>query len=170
GGRLVLDTVTTQVRAVLGHPATYEIDPGRGFLDLGFDSLTAVELRNRLTTLTGLRLPATLVFDHPAPGALAAHVTEELRRSAPTPARRLLAELKSLEPAFAGIPEDDADRDQVTRQLQALLTRWAGISVPRQPGGGTGPAAGAPEEQELDLDSASAQELFDLLDNELGTS
>ncbi|UDF11791.1 SDR family NAD(P)-dependent oxidoreductase (plasmid) [Streptomyces sp. WA1-19] len=170
GGRLVLDTVTTQVRAVLGHPATYEIDPGRGFLDLGFDSLTAVELRNRLTTLTGLRLPATLVFDHPAPGALAAYVTEELRRSAPTPARRLLAELKSLEPAFAGIPEDDADRDQVTRQLQALLTRWAGISVPRQPGGGTGPAAGAPEEQELDLDSASAQELFDLLDNELGTS
>ncbi|MFF8568523.1 SDR family NAD(P)-dependent oxidoreductase [Streptomyces albidoflavus] len=170
GGRLVLDTVTTQVRAVLGHPATYEIDPGRGFLDLGFDSLTAVELRNRLTTLTGLRLPATLVFDHPAPGALAAYVTEELRRSAPTPARRLLAELKSLEPAFAGIPEDDADRDQVTRQLQALLTRWAGISVPRQPGAGTGPAAEAPEEKELDLDSASAQELFDLLDNELGTS
>ncbi|MEU6112928.1 SDR family NAD(P)-dependent oxidoreductase, partial [Streptomyces albidoflavus] len=170
GGRLVLDTVTTQVRAVLGHPATYEVDPGRGFLDLGFDSLTAVELRNRLTTLTGLRLPATLVFDHPAPGALAAYVTEELRRSAPTPARRLLAELKSLEPAFAGIPEDDADRDQVTRQLQALLTRWAGISVPRQPGAGTGPAAEAPEEKELDLDSASAQELFDLLDNELGTS
>ncbi|MFC7472516.1 hypothetical protein ACFQVA_41130 [Actinomadura keratinilytica] len=58
----------------------------------------------------------------------------------------------------------------MTRQLQALLTRWAGISVPRQPGGGTGPAAEAPEEQELDLDSASAQELFDLLDNELGTS
>ncbi|MDT8909784.1 type I polyketide synthase [Amycolatopsis sp. PS_44_ISF1] len=75
---VLLGVVQTEATAVLGFSAPELAQGTRGFTDLGFDSLTAVELRNRLSAATGVKLPATLVFDYPTPVALARHLREEL--------------------------------------------------------------------------------------------
>ena len=78
--------VTPTTAAVLAHPDPGALDPDRPFKDLGIDSLSALELRNSLATQTGLSLPATLVFDHPTPTAIATHLAVLLAESAaPTP-------------------------------------------------------------------------------------
>jgi acyl carrier protein len=71
---LLVTIARTHTGIVLAHETPEAIDPDTGFLDLGLDSLTALELRNRLTTATGVHLPATLVFDHPTPAALARYL------------------------------------------------------------------------------------------------
>ncbi|MBD3005317.1 SDR family NAD(P)-dependent oxidoreductase, partial [Streptomyces sp. 5-10] len=106
--RVLLDEVRAQAAAVLGHERSGAVDTGRGFLDIGFDSLTALELRTRLTAVTGHRLPPTLVFDYPTVAAVAEYLHTEF---------------------FAA------------------------------------PDASGPE-----LDEATAEELFGILDNELGLS
>ncbi|MBB4910657.1 type I polyketide synthase [Actinophytocola algeriensis] len=76
--RELLRVVREHVAAVLGHPAPGAVTPDRGFLDLGLDSLTGVELRNRLDLVTGLRLPSTLIFDYPTSLAVAEHLWRQL--------------------------------------------------------------------------------------------
>ncbi|MEU6731562.1 SDR family NAD(P)-dependent oxidoreductase, partial [Nonomuraea wenchangensis] len=96
--RRLLDVVCDQAAATLGHDSAQAIDADRPFQEFGFDSLTAVELRNRLHTVTGLRLTPTLVFDHPTPRALAAHLDTALSG---TVARR------PVPAAPSGAPEGD---------------------------------------------------------------
>jgi acyl carrier protein len=146
----VRELVRSHTAKVLGHTATTLVDPDRGFLDLGLDSLTAVELRNRLDRATGLRLPATTVFDHPTPNALADHLVSLL---APQPAAPLTGALDDLEAALtSAVPEQ---HDGVADRLTRLLRLWADRRSPDPV-----------EHSALDLSEASLGEVFDFIDSE----
>ncbi|EST36348.1 type I polyketide synthase, partial [Streptomyces roseochromogenus] len=92
----VLEAVRTEVAAILGHAGPAAVEPRRAFTALGFDSLAAVELRNRLNAVSGLRLPSTLIFDYATPAALAGHLLE-----------RLLPDTEEPEPAAAEHGDDE---------------------------------------------------------------
>jgi len=169
---IVAELVRANVATVLGHPDPAIVDVDQEFTKLGLDSLTAVELRNRLGAATGLRLPTTVIFDHPTPTALAELLAARLTPAPEDDARRALETLDRLSDDLAAIAPDGAGRATVTARLRELAARWGdGHASPRQgPGEPTpGEAARSAEAAEKLLD-ASTDEIFDFIDNELGRS
>ncbi|WSB80316.1 type I polyketide synthase [Streptomyces sp. NBC_01775] len=117
---VLLEFVRSQIGSVLGHGSPDAVDPDQGLMAMGFDSLTAVELRNRLKAATELRLPATLVFDYPTPSALARYLREELEPQLP-------------HPGGAGKGDGDTDAEEIRRALGSIPVerlREAGLIEP----------------------------------------
>ncbi|MER7881083.1 type I polyketide synthase [Streptomyces solisilvae] len=170
--RVLLDLVRSAVAAVLGHSGAQAIEAGRAFKELGFDSLTAVELRNRLGAASGLKLPPSLIFDHPTPAAVAAYLRAGIAPDEAADGTAVLDELDKLETALTGTAPDNITRARITMRLQSLLAKWNesdGTAVTAEPA-----AAAAPERPAKDtvdaeqLQSASDEELFAFINKGLG--
>ncbi|MEZ0093492.1 SDR family NAD(P)-dependent oxidoreductase, partial [Streptacidiphilus sp. EB129] len=156
--RELLRLVRERAAGTLGHPTPDAVRASRPFRELGFDSLTAVDLRNQLNAVTGLRIPVTAVFDHPTPAALARHLNSAMAPAASGSAMpgsaRLdmlpLAAVEQLESSLAIVDGDEGVRRQVADRLRELLGRW--------------------ERTDEGLEGISDDDMFDLIDRELGES
>nr|WP_031470777.1 type I polyketide synthase [Sciscionella sp. SE31] len=144
--RMLLGLVRDTVARVLGHPDSRGVGAERPFTELGFDSLTAVELRNRLDAATGAAVPATIVFDHPTPAALAGYLWQELAPESGAPEHDLDGLLDNLETALDRTDPDEETRARASERLRALAGRL------------TGP----------DFAPSSDDELFAFIDKQLG--
>ncbi|MFV2109765.1 type I polyketide synthase [Micromonospora sp. LOL_015] len=152
----LLALVRHEVALTLGHPDDRAVETDQAFRDLGFDSMAAVELRDRITAGTGLSLASSLVFDHPTVHALAGHLAGELGQYGGDPVAAVLAHLNVLEAAVAGLAGGDDVREAVEPRLHALLARLA------RP-------AGHPAEAVADhLRAASVEDLYAFVDEQFG--
>ncbi|SED06312.1 Acyl transferase domain-containing protein [Amycolatopsis tolypomycina] len=150
--RTLLELVRGEVAVVAGYDGGSAVEPARAFKELGFDSVTAVDLRNRLGAATGLKLPATVAFDHVNPQALAEHLWSRLGGG--ETAVPLEAELDRLEGIASTLDAAEIDRSRIVARLQAMVTTL------HKTLSGT-------KSTEV-LETATTDELFALIDNELG--
>ncbi|TXS49982.1 SDR family NAD(P)-dependent oxidoreductase [Streptomyces sp. uw30] len=158
--RVLLDAVLAEVAGVLGHASAGSVDASRAFKELGFDSLTAVDLRNRLNGVTGLQLPATLIFDHPTILSLRDHLGAELAPADDGDTAFLMGELDKLRTVLVETAPaaDDDVRAAIGDRLQQLLATWSAGAV----GGG---GEDADQGNRVAIDDATDDELFALLDD-----
>ncbi|MFC9477106.1 type I polyketide synthase [Nocardia sp. NPDC056952] len=152
--QLLSTVVSDQIGTVLGYSGAHSDDLDRPFTDLGFDSVTAVELRNRLSSATGTTLPATLVFDYPTLTAVADFLVAELDGGSGE--LSILDEFDRLGREVA-VNCDAETRAKLSMRLQTLLAKL-------------GEAEAEETEDVAGLDAATDDEIFDLIDNDLGVS
>jgi len=148
---VLLDLVRSNIATVLGNASTESIDPDRAFQELGFDSLTAVEMRNRLKSATGLALSPTLIFDYPNSASLAGYIHREL-----------VGTSGQIAPAAAR--SGDADIQRVVASIPVKRLRQAGVLelllALANESGGNGHAAASAATSEKDI---AAMDLDDLV-------
>ena len=158
--RELVDLVRGNVAMVLGVPNPADINAGRAFQELGFDSLTAVELRNRLKNATGLTLSPTLIFDYPTPAVLAGHLDTQLAGTGTDDQPDLMARVNDITrelQALLSAPSWNADDKSVLRtRVHSLLSALRPGALPDS------------ERLDDDLDAATESQLFAILDEELG--
>ena len=158
-GEAVAAVVRGAVADVLALAPGESVPEERGLFDVGLDSLTAIELRNRLGAELGERLPATVLFDFPTVRALSAHLADRCAAAGPAFDQ---AALGAWVAAAARLEPGQRQRTELVRGLRAalgVLTGAAGRDEDPVPAVGEDPAFG--------MDSASDDELFGLLDREL---
>lgn len=149
----LIDLVVAETAGVLGYETSAKVDSSRGFSELGFDSLTSVELRNRLMSATGLKLPSTMVFDHPSPEAIASYLDKLIGQPSGPSLTDELDRLAALITASGEIDEPAVIR---FREL-AVLAEAASTAAQKVS------RASLEAASDDDLDSASDEELFAML-------
>jgi epothilone synthetase B len=131
--QIVLNIVRTETAAILGHTNPEAIDPQRPFLELGFDSLMAIKLRNRLKTTTGLRLPATVAFDYPTPMRLATHLRGALSPYLSPDKKTVSVSIDStigkLDSLLASVALQDHERREIRRRLHSALSKLEDVDT-----------------------------------------
>ncbi|HEU0288452.1 MAG TPA: acyl carrier protein, partial [Nocardioidaceae bacterium] len=159
--RLLADLVRVHVAAIR-HDEPASVDFGKGFVELGLDSLAAIELRNRLETVTGTRLAATIMFDHPTPAAMVEHLLAEILPDEPEPVDQ---DDESIRRLIGSIPVARIRAAGLLDALARLATDPAELTT-ADPGGAPGSAGDsrADEIRNMDLDDLVRAALADVPD------
>ncbi|MEV7563561.1 phosphopantetheine-binding protein, partial [Streptomyces sp. NPDC089795] len=152
----VLAVVLGEVAAGLGHASAESVGADRSFQELGFDSLIAVELRNRLSEIAGVKLPSTLVFDYPTPRELAGYLTRTLAPQQASASELLFRQIAGIESLLAGISPGEVDLVQARERLRDLFSQHSEAE-----------AADGGAAQSGSLLGSTDDELFKFLDEEL---
>ena len=160
----LVDLVCSNAATVLGRTNAADINAGSVFQDLGFDSLTAVELRNRLKTATGLSLSPTLIFDYPTPVVLAEHLDSRLEVTTtgadkPNLMARFNYITRELQTLLNQPDWKPEDKPHLTTRIQTLLTTLSAHLDPYDP----------QDPDDEDIHAATESQLFAILDEELGS-